>query len=933
VESKKGPAPVPPQPEPKRPEPVKQITLAEPEKIKSDASILLERAPEPLSFPESFPARVSFSMLKREILRQSFIITARDDFGLQVRDGALGESLSEREGASQKLMLTSTLIAGKSNVVHVEQGEPGARKSILQVEFSKSGNDAAPLAASAQGLSRQQFANLLNRAGLSPTSVKFRAESTLGKQTADRIAEMTYVSQFAALRALHAEIKSDGASPELLGALIRAYANLGVLTEHFWVSDHRVYKARALLYAERLLDRMPDEPWALWHRAYARAMTGLHGDALKDITATANRKSSKPQPEWAPLIESICKFEDEKIAALADKPGLKQLALLLRFLVVEDPRAVHLNLDVASDLLEQTPDCTRVLSAAAATGFVGSKHRSTIAYLTVLAKKVPERVAAVPGLPETVTELLGRNASEPEIWKALTEASKKDAGDLPWSALSRMLREDRFVSIWRRAHFMRYEWGVPTGEFIEDVQALIADHPKKNVVLLHGLDPQRDAAKYKALADAVPLDDLDYEQYGVWTAILNHDLKRNGAETNRALHLSDTTYRDMSRMFRVLDNSAVLMLAREAIKMSPHGQVLICKLAGLDPTMTNEKLTQFEKDEGHQASVMRALGTRYFQNGKSADAERCWKAYLKRSPEAETYKALASIGKVQGKMDQWKATLDDYLKIAEHDLDYASVQVEIAAYLMDKKEWKEARRYADEAAATGAAWAMLCASRCCEGLSDWEKSESWVRAVSERYPENSVDWYVWCARTGKGDRDAAQRFIENHIQEIGGRASTNDLVKFGVFYTLRGKKAEAAEAWEQVHKNAPDNESLTLHVVLACDDAGRKEKRNKILGELRGISPFDKLAQHFRESLANGENQGLDPKEIDAVVARTDANIKGLIYFFTARFLERHGKIKEACEYYKRSSQTFGNTLVAAVCAARLRELEGSIPPEEKSPK
>ena len=147
----------------------------------------------------------------------------------------------------------------KASFVQLEQGELGARKTILQTQFASTGHDIDRGAANAEDLSRRQFAELWiarDCPGVRPNSCD---SSKLPDGLDDRLAEMNYLSQYAALRKLHEEIKEHGESPELLGAVVRGYANLGTLTEHLWVIDARVYKARALLYAERLLRRLPGE--------------------------------------------------------------------------------------------------------------------------------------------------------------------------------------------------------------------------------------------------------------------------------------------------------------------------------------------------------------------------------------------------------------------------------------------------------------------------------------------------------------------------------------------------------------------------------------------------------------------------------------------------------------------------------------------------
>ena len=67
-----------------------------------------------------------------------------------------------------------------------------------------------------------------------------------------------------------------------------------------------------------------------------------------------------------------------------------------------------------------------------------------------------------------------------------------------------------------------------------------------------------------------------------------------------------------------------------------------------------------------------------------------------------------------------------------------------------------------------AAWAMLCASRCAEGMGDWEGAERWVNLTSRRYPSSSVyEWFLFCKRTGHGDAGAAQALVEQYFGAIG----------------------------------------------------------------------------------------------------------------------------------------------------------------------
>src|SRR5207249_12137163 len=99
----------------------------------------------------------------------------------------------------------------------------------------------------------------------------------------EALSEMVFSRQFEALRTCHEAMHRDGESPALLGALVRAYANLGILTSFQWNSFDKVFAVRSMLYAERMTARQPRSPFALWHRAYARALAGVHATAIADL--------------------------------------------------------------------------------------------------------------------------------------------------------------------------------------------------------------------------------------------------------------------------------------------------------------------------------------------------------------------------------------------------------------------------------------------------------------------------------------------------------------------------------------------------------------------------------------------------------------------------------------------------------------------------
>src|SRR5205823_942798 len=109
---------------------------------------------------------------------------------------------------------------------------------------------------------------------------------------------------------------------------------------------------------------------------------------------------------------------------------------------------------------------------------------------------------------------------------------------------------------------------------------------------------------------------------------------------------------------------------------------------------------EWEKQYAGNPAVLAALGRKYTDLKRYADAERCLKACLRLSPDRVGYVMLANNYKAQGDLDRWQQTLDTFLKTEDIGLTHAQVRVEIARHFMKAKQFDKAKPYADLAAET-----------------------------------------------------------------------------------------------------------------------------------------------------------------------------------------------------------------------------------------
>lgn len=187
-------------------------------------------------------------------------------------------------------------------------------------------------------------------------------------------------------------------------------------------------------------------------------------------------------------------------------------------------------------------------------------------------------------------------------------------------------------------------------------------------------------------------------------------------------------------------------------------------------------------------------------------------------------------------MDRWRATLDEFLEQPEAGLGHAQVRVDIAYWLMKSGKWREAEPYAAAAAETWAAWAMRCATECYAGLEDWDRSESWVRRTSERYPANALDWFFWCRRTGHGDMEAAPRVAEAFGADLGEPIPARYVREAASFHVLMGRPEEARKVFYPRHFAANDRVD-DFHLLLLLVGPGDASMRGSVARHVVEVSP------------------------------------------------------------------------------------------------
>ncbi|MBN9123043.1 MAG: hypothetical protein J0I06_28545 [Planctomycetes bacterium] len=844
-------------------------TDAEPRKMTAPpAPVPAELADAVFLLPDDLVGDTSFGpdLFERELARQALGIAAREDFGLRVRDSSLGDVAPAGLPGDRQFRLRR--VQNYRGAWSAVAGLPGAEHQFWTGPLHGQQYSVSPdkCLAEYERLTREFFAKCLTAAGIaarpnrpSDTPVPAEAEQALG--------QMRETDQFAAVRTLHDEIRAKGESDALVAGLVRGYANLALLTEFHWGATPYVFKARAVLYAQRLLARTPKAPDALRLRAYAAALAGWHVLALQDLAAAEKLAAAGPPapvPAWAEAVDHYVHFDLAKLRAArgkADSPLLR----VLEFLALEAPEAEAATIRAGRALLEAEPECYLVHDVMCRVGGVAHLHRATLAGPVVFGRRVAARVNEMPGLPAEVRAVLG-GAFEPGVYATLRAAGAADRGEPSWAVLGGLLQEVRFTQAAHRLNFVTDWWGVDPRAEASAFASLLDGHRSRPFIESYLFDHRTAPAEVRRRLTA-PDGEVDAKARAYLARLAKVDPAAAQARQMASHgHLYPEELRRV-RLYRGDRSGAQHPFARQLLATSPHtpiGQAISIAYGGPQPAA---KLAETEARYADHPVVLWGLGQRHLADGRREDAVRCWKRWAELSPDGGAFRELAGLYRAAGDEERWLETLEASLKEEDTGLSHAQVRVEIAKHFMRAKDFRRAEPYATAAAASGAGWAMLCAAECHEGLEEWDAANDLYAAAAERYRDPAFAWYFSCRFTGKMDRQGAERAVRVYMAEFGAGTTPAELFRAARFHLLVGEQKTARELIDRSNRSGPSDLGL-LFAALLADAAGDAASRDRSLDQFEKLPPAQNRVRPIGAALRSwaGEEKIPDAAAVEAAV-------------------------------------------------------------------
>jgi tetratricopeptide (TPR) repeat protein len=878
------------------------------------------------------PMRLA-SIWRREVMRQALLIAARSEMNFPVADAVVGESIPKDDPHALELNCSSE----HRNQLRLLQGDRGNRKVIWthnlddEIEWPGQRNWIERM----ESLSRDGFLEALEKAGYEPRDrmKSTNAAAPLEPDLIEKIErQLTFESQFLAIRRLHTAIVEDGETRARLGGLVQAYANLGVLTEHQWHPMTYAFKARSLIYAQRWTALDPKSALAVQHRAYAFALVGMHAEALKDLQTAEQLAAASPvkanPPAWVPLIDAFSRYDSTKITELRKDEALKPLAALLSFLCFEHEGSKNPAIAAGMDSLSDLPGCNRILDTLCQFTGPGLGQITTQMGPLHLGATLLSNLAKAEELPGSVKMALKEsneaNADEEatlleikqraKVMSALREtgeagkgptATTVDNNGLGWPALAQLIEETSFLHAYRQAAFIRRGLGVPADEVLDIYHPLVANHRLAPFLTEFRSEPELEP--FAAALRGFDFEDLHFAQAELW----RHWENTNNFDKYALMHLEPlpNEWAFRARVFDTYSNPPPLSSDGNRALVTPHSTYAQAMSISVS---VNPKRIKPETEAAADRSpfLAKTLGKYWLDRKDLEKAERFLALAVKLDPSAANYRSLAGLYKLQGNDQQWLETLDLFLKTPSIGLEHARVQCEIVAYYAERRQWDKALPYADEAAQSGARWALTWARNVNEFNQNFETAEQLYVLGVKRYREHPIDWYLFCQRNGCGQLDLAKHAafpdgVENLVETY------KEVNYISSALQLEGQPVAAIEINEKLVKYVP-NTWFPLRIAILADEVGDEKKRDAYLElatQKRGENSKEndeayredlaELAKIFLKDIAAGNKGELDFHELHRIRARFSERKQCTFNYFLAAYLDKRGHRDQAIGYWK----------------------------------
>jgi|GEM_PF-3098027 len=887
---------------------------------------------------------VERKVLVQQIIRQAFLLTAREHFHALTRDSALRETEQDlpKTAAIFEMRVTVPESPAKACTVTLKSLQSPTQVAEWTETFPNGAEELpAAVITLAGSWAQADFVTFLETAGL--------PVGPLPEQThpvaSDRPVTMDLLTSIGVLRQLHEELLVSPDSVDLLTAMAREYALLGTFTRCHLGAENKVFLARGLLYAERAVQQLPEDSTLAWNRALVLALTGLQTEAVNEIARARSLMPTTPAPDWS---EALAAFVDWNLADLQTAVEKQSpLAAYLQMLAMQMAGSVDERLKAVNEVMQLQPECLSAAAQMASEDRLGLRRSVGQAQLLQLLLGLPQSLKKYASLPENVKKLLEEEKppeSQAEFFlqhlalrTALRDSTpESDPAEPSLTALNYLVSELQMLQATQMLETQRRYLGIDPALLIRQMEALLEHHPLASLCQVYSMNSRQDQFVYMKL-----IEDSASFAWGSGAAGTIQSLAwlRAPRQNHMLARIRNQGDDILPELIARLNYPATAEDTRQTLqtlqRMAPQCPAVIAWAIRKDKNVTGEQLETWEK-ASNSPIVLQALVDFYANSietskGYQPEAyERC----LKKSIEVErTHKMLWKLADLywgQGHEEKWEQTQLEALELPSFGLEEAQTAEKLAYYYMGQEEWNKARPVALRAAESYSAWGLICGSRCLEALGEWEESETHLKNMIERYNGSYFDWYLWCRRTGHGDVDAARTTFLDSLNSMSEKQRLQHDA-MGVYSELEGDTEEAITIYENAFRSNPKDIYSGMSAALLRDQQKQYDQRDQLLDKIMSrerISGETLLANWIRRQPRESRSVP-DPAilELFYTYRLHDRGHGTMAAWYIGRFLQLRGHEQEAVTWMQRaaSSPEVGR-YACTLAASQLQRLDIPVP-------
>jgi tetratricopeptide (TPR) repeat protein len=807
-------------------------------------------------------------LLLRELQRQAVLLAAREELGLATRDAVLGEP-----GGRGAVTLRAQTRVWRGSRAELRLSVAKATADRPWVSFPISDDplvDYPAFITACEAASRGPYLDALRAVvgtGRRPTAW---ADGPADPMAVTLLGRMDVFSQLLAVRRIHAQLRSAGASVDRLSALVRGYADLGELTGDDWSADCRAYAARSLLYAERLVAHEHGSAPSLYARAYAEGMADLSAAALADLDGGARAGPAGRPPVWAAVLRAYCRRDLPATAGeLAAGPAdVRSLAGFLSAIASFDD---HPTADIARatlDALAVDPGPLVLMTAVATVDdpLLSKLHESAVGILTVLAREQlrgpslpPDVAAALAAVEPSADDGSPDFAGLARLRDALRQASQGDDPSEPsWAAVGSLVEQQAFLAVVTRAASLR-QAGDPaeTAKYVAAAGPVLQAHPWGPYVEAMAVDGAANPRALRQRVDGVPAAAV-----GPWADRAAEDLTLDDATEKllarrwgRPAHvLSDPTVGDYSpgmateQAARDCGGDLAGYLGRVR-RTDPHTALLTAawmeavgpERAAADDSLFEPAVAQVEAEFADRPTVV-ARAADWCQARGQFDRELALLRGIDAvEPTPAVCERLARVARRAGHPEAAVAYCVRSARLAGGNTDDADdgatrlVQL-AAADLIADGHLDEAMAFLHRGGGPSDARGLGLMARCDERMGRLDEAESCLRQASAVAPMTVVQYALWARRLGRATAGDVHAKAVATVAQPGGPAPGVTMRQAAYYLaTADGQPGPALDVLRQAWEKGQLSDATDLgRLAAAAAGAGDAGLARKAIDAARG---------------------------------------------------------------------------------------------------